>query len=191
MGYTLELRAGSVERVAQELRRPTLTAAEVRARSGADTRHDDDVEEVLARWPELAGAAAAGIAEGGGDVDGLLATYLHVVVRHLTHWYGAVAHTSSGGEDFRARLLPGPAAVVLGGELVQHLVTRDVAGLRASTYPMVGWASNAELRGAAAVGLVVPEGDAQQREDASALWTLVDAVERAAAGGLDLVGVYA
>ncbi|MGJ0223656.1 hypothetical protein ACQUZK_09675, partial [Streptococcus pyogenes] len=80
MGYTLALRVGSVERVAEELRRPTLTGTEVRRGSSADA----DVEEALARWPELAAAAASGIEAGGGDVDGLLATYVHLVVVHLT-----------------------------------------------------------------------------------------------------------
>lgn len=187
MGYTLALRVGSVERVVEELRRPTLTGAEVRRGSSADA----DVEEALARWPELAAAAASGIEAGGGDVDGLLATYVHLVVVHLTHWYGALAHTSSGGEDFRARLLPGPVAQAVGADVVQHLVTRDLAGLRASTYPMVGWVSNAELRVAAARGLAVPAaGGPGAEDDEAAVRTVVAAVERAASGGLDLVGVY-
>lgn len=196
MGYTLALRVGSVDQVAAELRRPTLDPAAVRAAlarpASRGAVEDPDVDEVLARWPELAAAAAAGVEAGGGDVDGLLATYVHLVVGHLTHWYGALAHTSSGGEDFRARLLPGPVAAAMGADVVQHLVTRDVAGLRASIYPMVGWVSNAELRAVVARGPAAAPVSAGpgSEDDEDAVRTVVAAVERAAAGGLDLFGLY-
>lgn len=195
MGYTLALRVGSVDQVAAELRRPTLDPAAVRAALARLTSRgsveDPDVDEALARWAELAAAAAAGVEAGGGDVDGLLATYVHLVVGHLTHWYGALAHTSSGGEDFRAGLLPGPVAQAVGADVVQHLVTRELAGLRASTYPMVGWVANVELRAVVERGIAVPAVTGPGAEDdEDAVRTVVAAVERAGAGGLDLVGLY-
>ena len=185
MGYTLELRVGSVDGVVAELRAPTSTVADVEDQVGAVGLLD----EVVDRWPEFAQAAAQAAAAGGGALDAGMASYLVAVVHRMTHWYGALGHSSSGGEDFRA-FLAGPATQVLGRELVRHLLNRDLAGMSSGEYPSVGWVSNAELRAAVAGGLP-DRPPALAPEDEEGLLRLVAAVERAAAGGLDLFGVYA
>ncbi|ADG75411.1 hypothetical protein Cfla_2523 [Cellulomonas flavigena DSM 20109] len=185
MGYTLEMRAGSVDDVVAELRSPTVTAADLAGRVGGT----DLLDEVIDRWSEYAQAAAQAAASGGGALDAGMAAYLVAVVQVRTHWYGALGHSSSGGEDFRA-FLAGPASDVLGRDLVRHLLNRELAGMSSPVYPWVGWVSNAELRAAVARGLPdVPEGLGP--DDEEALSRLVAAVARAASGGLDLLGVYA
>lgn len=185
MGYTLELRAGSVDAVVAELRAPTLGAGDVEGRRGDDAVLD----AVIDRWSEYARAAAEGAAAGGGALDAGMAAYVVTVVRTLTHWYGALGHTSSGGDEFRA-FLAGAGARVLGGEAVRSLLNRELAGLSSGEYPFLGWVSNAELRAVVAAGL--PEvGDELEPDDEESLHRLVAAVERAAATGLDLFAVYA
>ncbi|UZN02109.1 hypothetical protein [Cellulomonas sp. S1-8] len=184
MGYTLELRAGSVDGVVAELREPTLSGADV-----ADQRGDDDLlDEVVGRWSEFAHAAAQAARAGGGALDAGMASYVVAVVHGTTHWYGALGHSSSGGEDFRA-FLAGPVVQALGGDLVRHLLNRELAGMSSGEYPSVGWVSNAELRAAVAGGLPDDAGDLGT-QDEDGLLQLVAAVRRAAAGGLDLFGVY-
>lgn len=185
MGYTLELRVGSVDAVVAELRTPSLTAADV-----DELRGDDGVlDDVLDRWAEFARAAADGAAAGGGALDPGMAAYVVAVVHRLTHWYGALGHTSSGGDAFRA-LLAGPATQVLGAELVRALLTRDLAGLTSGEYPFFGWVANAELRTVVERGLTAPAAGPGP-DDEEQLRRLVAAVERAANHGLDLFGVYA
>lgn len=184
MSYTFELRVGSVEAVAAELRSPTLAGPEVADHIGFDL--DEDVVE---HWPELAHEVARLTTTGGPQLDEEPTDYVVAVIHRMTHWYAALGHSSSGGDDFRA-FLAGPADEAFGGGIVAHLLRRPLAGLLLEDYPSVGWVSNAELQDSVARGL--PEdcshlGD----EDEEDLVQLIACVERAAAGGLDLVAVYA
>ena len=185
MGYTLELRVGSVAAVDAELRAPGPTGADVADLAG----QDELLDEVVDRWPEYARAAAEAAAAGGGVLDAGMASYVVAVVRRATHWYGALGQSSAGGDDFRA-FLAGPASRVLGGDLVRHLVNRELAGMSSGEYPSVGWVDNAELR-AAVAGALPDDAPGLGPEDEDALVQLVAVVRRAAAGGLDLFGVYA
>ncbi len=59
--------------------------------------------------------------------------------------WSSIDHSSSGDNDFRGRFLPGPAARLLGLDLVIGLLNRDIAGLGWSDSPSFGWASPVEL----------------------------------------------
>lgn len=184
MGYTLELRVGSVDAVVAELRAPTLTGADVAQNTGFDL--DDEVVE---RWSELAQAVVRLSAAGGRLPDEQTTDYVMAVLNRMTHWYGALGHSSSGGDEFRA-FLAGPVDETLGGGIVDHLLGRELAGLTQEDYPSVGWVTNAELRAAVARGLPDDCGHLGP-EDEEDLVQLIAVVERAAAGGLDLFTVYA
>lgn len=145
MGYTLELWALRVPALEAELASPTIEAAAV---EGDDTLPADVVD----RWEDLAGQVAAVVASGGGEVAGLLAVYVHAVVRSLGTHYGALDHTSGGGEEFRRRFLPGPAAARYGHEAVPKLVNRPIAGLSWGDYPLLGWLGTDELGRGGRVG---------------------------------------
>ncbi|MCC2312769.1 hypothetical protein [Cellulomonas xiejunii] len=184
MGYTLELRVGSVDAVVAELAAPTLTVADVASTIGFDL---DD--EVVDRWSEIAQGVAQGTATAGGLLDEDSTAYVVAVLHRLTHWYGALVHSSSGGEEFRA-FLAGPADETFGGGLVEHLLGRELAGTTLEDDPSVGWVSNADLRAAVARGLPDDCGHLGP-EDEEDLVQLIAMVQRAAAGGLDLFAVYA
>lgn len=77
----------------------------------ASAADDDALPDGLAeRWPDLARQVADVIASGGREIAGTLSVYVHAVVRSMGTHYGALEHTSNGGEEFRRRFLPGPAA---------------------------------------------------------------------------------
>ncbi len=178
MGYTLELYAIDLDRLADELRYPAIVPTPPAARPETDG-------DVLANWAPLAAATAGAIRAGGGELTWPLSGYLHVVVRSLGSWYGSIWHTSSGGEDFRGSLFAGTVAEVLGAEPARHLVNRELLGLSTTDRPMFGWLAHAELR---TIAGAQPEDLPPEHEDD--VVTLVDAVDRAAATEQDLVTVY-
>lgn len=190
MGYTLELRAVSLDQLVGELISPSLSPAEISARP------DDEGElEVLRCWSELAAEAAALIQSGGGEVAWPLSGYLQLLTRHFGRWFGALPHTSSGGDQFRDWFLPGLASATLGDELIHYLTGRPLVGLVWVEYPMFGWATNAELRKALLRGLGPldnsEELDLNTADSVEAVWALVDAVTQMATNELDLVTIYA
>lgn len=190
MGYTLELWAVSVATVEAELRAPSIDPAAL-----------DDEERVpatvRAAWPELATQIAEVVAAGGGEVAGTLSVYVHSVVRLLGTLYGALDHTSSGGEEFRRRFLPGPVSDRVGADTVRHLLHREIAGLSWGGYPYVGWVSAAEARATAAPATAAPApADGAGHDlavvaaDVAPLRALTRALELAGLRGLDLISVY-
>ena len=179
MGYTVELYAISLDRLVDELRTPTLDPAQI------DTRPEDD--EVLQCWPALAAAIANALAGTGGELSGPLSDYLHLLIRHLGHWYGSLAHTSSGGEQFRTELLGGPVSNLYGRQTATHLLNRERLTLSWTHYPLFGWLTNTELQPLA--GADGPP-DGVSNDDEEALWTLIDIIDRAAHTGQDLITVY-
>lgn len=180
MGYTLELWALPVADLEAELAHPTLDPA-----LAAD---DDTLPDGLAeRWPDLARQVADVIASGGGEIAGMLSVYVHAVVRSMGTHYGALDHTSNGGEEFRRRFLPGPAAARFGRQAVARLLNRPIASLSWGDYPTLGWLGADEAAQAAA--RPAPPGDVASA-DVRPLRTLERAVGRAGALGVDLVGAY-
>jgi hypothetical protein len=181
MGYTLELWALSVPALEDELRRPTLDPAAV----PADGRTS---AEILASWPALAAQVAEVVAAGGGEVAGTLSAYVHAVVRRLGVPYGALDHTSGGGNEFRRRFLSGVVAPQFGTDVVDHLLHRPIAGLTWADYPFLGWLSATEAQVAVgrAAGVPVVAADA----DVGPLRDLRLALELVGRRGLDLVSAY-
>jgi len=180
MGYTVELYAISLDRLNAELRAPTLDPAAIDAQADID-------DEVLQNWSALAGTVADAIGGAGGELVWPLSGYLLRVVQQLGSWYGSFWHTSSGGEEFRSHLLAGSVSAVFGPEVALHLVNRDLLNLSWSDYPMFGWLSNAELRAVSGVTELPPGVD---EDDHDVVWTLVDAFDRAASTGQDLISIY-
>ncbi|MBW3650940.1 MAG: hypothetical protein KY458_10270 [Actinobacteria bacterium] len=181
MGYTLELWALPLAALEAELTTPTIDQGRV---------EDDDTlpADVVERWPELASQVAGVIASGGGEIAGLLAVYVHAVVRIMGTHYGSLDHTSSGGEEFRRRFLPGPAAARFGKDTIAKLVNRPIATLSWGDYPVLGWLSAAEAAQAveAAASHQQDPGDADVRP----LEVLGRAIARVAAVRVDLVSAY-
>jgi hypothetical protein len=183
MGYTLELWALRVRTLEAELASPSIQPAVV---EGDDTLPADVVD----RWEDLAGQVAAVVASGGGEVAGLLAVYVHAVVRTLGTHYGALDHTSGGGEEFRRRFLPGPAAARYGHEAVAKLVNRPIAGLSWGDYPVLGWLGADELTRAVESAAALAGDLDEASADVAPLDVLDRAMARAAAVGIDLVAAY-
>lgn len=183
MGYTLELYATRLDAVRAELADPRLTPEATGARPGVD-------DEVIARWPELAATVARALTGDGGDVTWPHSGYVRFVVRGLGAWYGSLWHTSSGGREFRSGLLAGSVADLFGEDTARHLVNRPLDQLAWPDVPMLGWLTNAELRPLAATARTSGPAPHTPEQDADAVWTLIDAVDRAASAGRDLVTVY-
>ena len=171
MGYTLELWALPVDRLARELREPTLRSH--------DVEHAEGMEDVVERWPALA-AEVASLTRRGAELSGDRARYVALVIRTLGSFYGALNHTSSGGTEFREQLRTVGAQKV-GAEVVDHLLERTLEGLEWFDYPLVGWVSAPELQSVART--LAPGVDEN-------LHTLHRAVARAADLGTDVVSIY-
>jgi hypothetical protein len=107
--------------------------------------------------------------------------------QHLGSWYDSFGHKSSGGEEFRSDLLAGSVGSVFGPQVAAHLVDRDLLDLSWSDYPTFGWLSNAELKAVPEVTDVPPGVDEDNHD---VIWTLVDAFDRAASTGQDLISIY-
>jgi hypothetical protein len=191
MGYTLELWASDIDGLLSELRSATIDPSTI----------DDDtglVDQLIDIWPSLASTVSEAIASGGGEIGDELALYVVAVVRARGHFYGALAHTSSGGDDFRSRFLPGPVAVRFGRQHVIDLINRSVDGLTWAEYPVVGYLTAAELADALAIAdqagpLDDTDSDDEtgaESEDIDDIHTMETAMRRATRFGLDLVAIY-
>jgi len=145
MGYALELRAGSLDAVHQDL-----------YHSVGEVEVGDEIREQVA-------AALAG--DEIVHADAAVSRYLADVVRHHTHWWGGLQHSSSGGdsfrEDFRAEI-----GASFGSDFAGHLLGRPVYNrLAAVDHPLVGWLSAAEVVEAAAhFGSINPPRPSEQSE---------------------------
>jgi hypothetical protein len=173
MGYTLELWALPVNRLARELREPTLRSQ--------DVKHAEGMEDIVERWAALA-AEVASLTGRGAELSGDRARYVALVIRTLGSFYGALNHTSSGGMEFREQLRTVGAQQV-GAEVVDHLLERPLEGLEWFDYPLVGWVSARELEN-------VPRTPTFEVEEDENLHTLHQAAARAADLGTDVVSIY-
>ncbi len=187
MGYTLELWATDIDALETELRAPTIDPATL----------DDDtglVAELIDGWPTYATTIAAAIGDGGGEVGEELARYVWAVVRATGHFYGAVAHTSSGGDEFRTQFLPGPVATRIGRDAVADLVNRPLAGLTWADYPVIGHLHPAELTTALEHAdnnnNDDEDGGDDDSDDAEDVYVIERAIRQAAHFHLGLVAVY-
>jgi hypothetical protein len=183
MGYTMALFATHVDELLDELRQPSIDPATIVDDTGL-------VAALAPEWDALAATVADALAHGGGELSGALAQYVHAVISTRGHWYGALWHTSSGGETFRRDLLPGPLALRFGREAIARLVNRDLGGLTWNDHPYIGYLTTTELTEALNHTGHSPEAEPDGTEDDDAVATLEGAVERAVSFGLDLVSVY-
>lgn len=179
MGYTVELWAVPPGRVLERLHAadPSPPAASI----------PDDTRNL---WAELAPVVAGAIAQGGRPLVAEEAHYVAGVVRAVGHHYGSLDHTSSGGEEFRTRFLPGPASARYGRERVAHLVSRDLAGLTWVEYPELGHLRAPEVAAAAEQVAAGPPVGGDHPEDLGKLGILDAAFARAARHGLELHAIY-
>lgn len=183
MGYTLELWALPVSRLEAELRAPTLDPVAL----AGDARLPDVVR---AAWSGHAAQIAEVVAAGGGEIAGTLSVHVHAVVRLLGTHYGALDHTSGGGDEFRRRFLPGPASDRVGPEVVANLLHRPIAGVTWADYPFLGWVSATEARAAAERARAATDVAPPTPADVAPLRALTRALDLAGGRDLDLVSVY-
>lgn len=149
----------------------------------------DMPDETRDSWFDLAPVVAGAVASGGGRLVAEYAHFVAAVVRSAGHHYGSLEHTSSGGEEFRRRFLPGPAATRYGHDAVAHLVSRDLAGLTWEEYPRLGHLTAAEVAEVAAA-ITGPPAIGDHPEDAGPLAVLDGALTRTARFGGELHGIY-
>ena len=181
MGYTWELWSVAADVVVDELRRPSLRPGDLQV----DSR-DAAVTAAVSRWDELAAVVAAAAGGDGGNVTGELAVYTVLVVRTLGRFAGSVAHTSSGGAQFRDEFLGRDLAAVVGRPLALQLLVRELSGLTLLDDVMLGWADVDQCRAAAAAADAL-DPDTDLDED---LWRTLDALVAGAEGGTGLVTLY-
>lgn len=181
MGYILELRAGRLSHITEELAQPTIEVSEVDGMGDAVNR------TVASDWHRFQRVTAEAVQAGRPlVVDGDVADYITTVIRLRSNWWDALQHTSSGGSEFRAELTDDVGAM-LGVTLVAGLVNRPILGLEADDHPMFGWADFSELsRAVSAIAtLDLPPIDQQS----SMLRAFLKTIRAAAERGLDLVTV--
>lgn len=146
-------------------------------------------DETRETWAQLAGTVGHALRQGGGRLVPEYSLYVASVVRAVGHYYGSLAHSSSGGETFRRRFLAGPAAAPYGRDAVSRLFVRDLGGLIWEEYPTFGHLTAPEV---AAVAEQVRRGPPQSPDpdDVGQLLVLDGALTRAARFGLELHVIY-
>jgi hypothetical protein len=177
VGYGIELYATDIDTVIAELTTPTLNPDEI----DDDTGLIDDLHD---NWTSLADTIAAAIADGGGEAGGDLALYVQAVVRASGHFYGSLAHTSSGGDEFRSEYLPGPVAARFGRNTIVRLINRELAGITWADYPLIGYLTPNELADA------ITHADTNSDDIDADLNTLDAAFRRAHRFNLAIISIY-
>jgi hypothetical protein len=103
---------------------------------------------------------------------------------------GRTGHSSSGGDWFREELFDGVLAGLLGADVADHLLSRNLEGIVWNDYPMVGFVLVEELAEALAKA-----GDGRpddlDEDDAEVIDDVLAALRKVAAAGQDVVTVYA
>lgn len=178
MGYILELRAGNLSDITNELTEPTIDAQAMQL----------DDPELEAMWPDIQTLVANTIAEGQpATATSEVADYISRVIQQLTHWWAALQHTSSGGTEFRTSLTDG-VANALGRDFTVHLVTRPIHGIAADDHPLFGWVGNAEIE--RALDRAHTRGLAPHEEQSDDLRTILRILGGAIEHELDIITTY-
>lgn len=127
---------------------------------------------------------------GGGEPTPEVAdTVVHTALGMGTE-VGATGHSTAGGDWFREEVIEGVLGRVLGADLADHLLSREVEGIVWNDYPMVGWVLNGELR----EGLSRVCGDQfddLEEDEAEVVEAVLAALRAAAEVDKDLVTIYA
>lgn len=157
-------------------------------RSVEDRRHVSGLLDSVR--DECAALVAGAIGEGGGELVGELAEYVHVVVKTLGVFYGASDHTSAGGEDFRDAFLAGSSRAHFGAAFMGDLMDRSIAGLVWFERPSFGWVDADQIRAAVIHADEVGTLDGYPEHHVGQLLVLDRAVRRCAQFGLGIIGAY-
>lgn len=126
---------------------------------------------------------------GGGQPTPEVAETVARTALELGEEVGRTGHSSAGGDWFREELFDGVLAGLLGADLADHLLSRNLEGIVWNDYPMVGWVSAGELaESLAGAGADVP--DDLDEDDAEVVGDVLAALRAAADAGQDVVTVY-
>ncbi len=135
--HTLEIRAGDVRRITQELAKPTLDP-QILAEPMADP-------VLWERWPELQSLTAEAVANRRPrTIEPEVSHYLAAVVAHQSFWWHALDHRADQAQRFRSDLTDDVASAI-GVPLTGALVRRPFLDLVGDAHPFIGWATHQEL----------------------------------------------
>ncbi|MEV6447929.1 hypothetical protein [Amycolatopsis sp. NPDC051716] len=148
------------------------SAAEFRARVAADP--------VVAAFREA----------GGGEPTPEVADAVVRTALAMGEEAGRTGHTSAGGDRFREELFDGVLAGLLGADVADHLLSRNLEGIVWTDYPMVGFVLADELAEALAKAGDERPGDLDE-DDAEVVDAVLTALRKVAGAGQDVITVYA
>ena len=127
---------------------------------------------------------------GGGEPTPEVANTIVHTALAMGAEVGATGHATAGGEWFREEVFGEVLGPVLGADLVDHLLSRELEGIVWNDYPMVGWVLNGELR----EGLTRVSGSQfldLEEDEVEVVEAVLAALRAAVEGEKDLVTVYA
>ncbi|KAH6617366.1 hypothetical protein F5144DRAFT_391357 [Chaetomium tenue] len=125
---------------------------------------------------------------GSGEQTPEVATAVMHTALAMGTEVGATGHAGAGGEWFR-KVFEGVLSRVLGADLAEHLLSRDIEGIVWNDYPMVGWVLNGELREGPSRPCGARLNDMEE-DEAEVVDVVLAALIAAAEAGEDLVTIY-
>jgi hypothetical protein len=178
--HTLEIRAGDVRRIAQELTKPSLDPQTL------TPVPSDPV--LLERWTELQSLTADAVANRRPrTTEPEASRYLAAVITHHSHWWHALEHHVDQAQQFRSDLTDDVASVI-GVPLTAALVRRPFLDLVGDAHPFIGWAAHQEL--VDTMASLDPSVRPERHEETAQLRAFLTCIEAAIERRLDLVTVY-
>ncbi|MGW3992069.1 hypothetical protein [Amycolatopsis sp. NPDC004772] len=127
---------------------------------------------------------------GGGEPTPEVADAVARTAMELGEEVGRTGHSSAGGDRFREEVFDGVLAGLLGADVADHLLSRNLEGIVWYDYPMVGFVLAGELEEALAKAGDERPGDLDE-DDAEVIDDVLAALRKAARAGQDVVTVYA
>ncbi|WP_033263253.1 hypothetical protein [Amycolatopsis vancoresmycina] len=127
---------------------------------------------------------------GGGEPTPEVADAVARTALAMGEEVGRTGHTSAGGDWFREEVFDGVLADLLGADVADHLLSRNLEGIVWYEYPMVGYVLAGELEEALAKAGDERPGDLDE-DDAEVVDAVLAALHKVAAAGQDVVTVYA
>jgi len=127
---------------------------------------------------------------GGGEPTPEVADAVVRTALAMGEEVGRTGHASAGGDWFREELFDGVLAGLLGADVADHLLSRNLEGIVWNDYPMVGFVLAGELAEALAkAGDDRP--DDLDEDGAEVIDDVLTALRKVAGAGQDVVTVYA
>ncbi|ADJ46996.1 hypothetical protein AMES_5171 [Amycolatopsis mediterranei S699] len=127
---------------------------------------------------------------GGGEPTPEVADTVARTALAMGEEAGRTGHSSAGGDRFREELFDGVLAGLLGADVADHLLSRNLEGIVWTDYPMVGFVLAGELAEALAKAGDDRPGDLDE-DDAEVIDAVLAALRKVADAGQDVVTVYA